>query len=210
MDAVFVSDTHMRHDRLSIPRCDLLVHAGDATRRGTLAELLAVLDWIGAQPAEARIFVAGNHDRCCEEDPRAVRHACRARGIHYLCDEGIEIGGRRIWGSPVTPRFRNMAFNRDRGPTIGAHWSGIPDGLDLLVTHGPPRGAGDRTLVGLRVGCDDLRQAVVARRPRWHVFGHIHEDHGEHRIEGTPTRLFNVASARWAPGRVRAPVRMIF
>ena len=39
MRLVFLSDTHDAHDRLVVPRCDLLIHAGDVTRRGRREEL---------------------------------------------------------------------------------------------------------------------------------------------------------------------------
>jgi Icc-related predicted phosphoesterase len=86
-----------------------------------------------------------------------------------------------------------MAFNRTRGPALAAVWAGIPDGLDLLVTHGPPRGIGDRAVFG-NVGCDHLRAAVLARPPRLHVFGHIHEARGRYEIPGVRTVFYNVAN----------------
>ncbi len=207
MKVVCISDTHGRHRRLKVPACDLLVHAGDATRRGRFAELEATFEWLGRQPATHRIFVAGNHDRCCELEPERTRRLGRAHGIAYLCDEEVTIEGRRIWGSPVTPRFRNMAFNRERGAAIDEHWAKIPSELDLLITHGPPRGVGDRAILGVNAGCDDLLARVRQVEPRYHVFGHIHEAAGTYRLPGVSTVLINVASSRLLP-LVRAPVSL--
>ena len=86
-----------------------------------------------------------------------------------------------------------MAFNRNRGPDLAKHWALIPPDLDLLVTHGPPRGIGDRAVLG-SVGCDDLRAAVLAARPRAHVFGHIHEARGQYSVPGCPTAFYNAAN----------------
>lgn len=196
MKLAVVSDTHGRHAKITVPPCDLLVHAGDWSHRGTRDESLALFDWLAAQPAEAVVLVAGNHDLWAEAAPDQTREAARERGLRYLCDEGCTVGGLTIWGSPVTPTFKRMAFNRDRGEPIRTHWDAIPAGLDLLITHGPPRGVADRMFLGLHVGCDDLLEAVQARPPRVHLFGHIHEAAGEARLPGCPTRFINAASRR--------------
>ncbi|MCA9711166.1 MAG: metallophosphatase domain-containing protein [Myxococcales bacterium] len=205
MRVVCISDTHGRHARVQLPSADVLVHAGDATQRGGFDELEATFDWMAAQAVSHRLFVAGNHDLCCEQRPERARAAAAARGITYLCDEPATVAGLRVWGSPITPRFRDMAFNRERGAAIAEHWAAIPEGLDLLVTHGPPKGVGDRMFLGLRVGCEDLLARVRRVQPRAHVFGHIHEAAGRHRVEGLRTEFINAASSRLVP-LVRAPV----
>lgn len=194
MRVACISDTHMRHDRVAVPPCDLLLHAGDVTRRGTMLELQAFLDWFGAQPIEHRVFVAGNHDLCCEREEGRTRTLAEEAGVVYLQDETVELGGLRLHGSPITPTFRNMAFNRDPGPAIQRHWDAIEAELDVLVTHGPPRGVLDRTFFGAHVGCEDLWTRVEAVAPRVHVFGHIHEAHGQDTRPGLATRFVNAAS----------------
>lgn len=52
------------------------------------------------------------------------------------------------------------------------------DGIDIMLTHGPPLGILDTTYTGQPVGCEHLRQAVQRCRPRLHCFGHIHEAWG--------------------------------
>jgi Icc-related predicted phosphoesterase len=151
--------------------------------------------------------IAGNHDHVCEADPAGARARVEAAGARYLVDEEVTIDGRRFWGSPVTPAFRSLAFNRERGPAIRAHWEKIPRGLDVLVTHGPPRGIGDRIVLGMHVGCDDLLACALEAAPKLHVFGHIHEAFGEYRHAGAPaTRFLNVASRRLLPRATRTPV----
>jgi Icc-related predicted phosphoesterase len=200
-----LSDTHMIHRRVAVPEVDALIHAGDFTRRGSREETVAFLGWLAVQPAPTKVLVAGNHDWFAERRPDEIRALAAEHGVTYLMDEETRLGDLRLWGSPVTPRFRNMAFNRDRGRVIRGHWDRIPDGLDLLVTHGPPRGAGDRMFLGARVGCDDLTAAVRARRPRYHVFGHIHEGRGRYRLPGVETHLLNVATRGLLPFRVHRP-----
>ena len=49
-------------------------------------------------------------------------------------------------------------------------------GIDVLVTHGPPIGHGDECEGGHRAGCVDLLAEVQNRiKPKYHVFGHVHE-----------------------------------
>ena len=52
----------------------------------------------------------------------------------------------------------------------------IPVGTDILVTHTPPVGYGDRCATGVRAGCVELLNIVQKRvKPKYHVYGHIHE-----------------------------------
>jgi Icc-related predicted phosphoesterase len=190
-----VSDTHGAHTAVAVPAVDLLLCAGDLTRRGTWPEIHAFLDWFADRPARARALIAGNHDAAAAADPSRMAAACADRGVHWLLDSGVTLLGLSLWGSPYTPRWRSFAFQEARGAALAAHWEGIPAGLDILLTHGPPRGIGDRAVLG-RVGCDALRATVLARPPRLHLFGHIHEDAGDHRVAGCPTHFVNAASAR--------------
>jgi predicted phosphodiesterase len=201
----FISDTHMRHAGLVVPACDVLIHAGDFSRKGTRQELEGFLDWFSAQPAPVKLFIAGNHDYICEQAPGLTRRLAAIAGVHYLYEEEFQTSGLRLWGSPMTPWFRGMAFNRPRGEALREHWARIPAGLDLLITHGPPQGLRDRTFFGASVGCADLLARVREVPPRLHVFGHIHEAHGEASLPGVPTRFLNVSSCRLLPVARRAP-----
>jgi Icc-related predicted phosphoesterase len=194
MDVILVSDTHNSHGGLALPPCDLLVHAGDFTRHGTLAEAEAFLAWMGAQPAARKVLTAGNHDLIAEQDRWSVRALARRHHVDYLLEEGLEVLGLRVWASPYTPRFGDWAFQEDRGAPSAARWARFPEGLDLLVTHGPPHGVLDRTRHGLDVGCEELLAAVRRRPPRVHVFGHVHEAHGELTLPDLPTRFVNASS----------------
>jgi Icc-related predicted phosphoesterase len=182
MRIVCLSDTHSKHDRMTVPDGDLLIHAGDLTKRGTREQIADVDRWLAALPHRHKVVIAGNHDFGFEEDPDARRWIT---GATYLQDEECTVGGLRIWGSPWQPRFFDWAFNLDRGEPLRAVWAKIPDGIDILVTHGPPAGILDRCADGRRVGCEDLLAAVQRVRPRLHVFGHIHEAYGEIEVGGT-------------------------
>jgi hypothetical protein len=102
-----------------------------------------------------------------------------------LINEGIEIAGLKIWGSPVTPLYGG-AFGLSSPTDRVKLYAKIPDGLDILVTHGPPYGILDRSPVALHhAGCPQLLEAVTRLKPKLHVFGHIHGAHGMVSTEDT-------------------------
>jgi Icc-related predicted phosphoesterase len=106
------------------------------------------------------------------------------KDVHYLENEGIEIGGIKIWGSPAVPNFVGV-FNYARGPEIHRFWDMIPADIQILVTHGPPANILDETSRGFKAGCADLKEVVDKLRPKYHIFGHIHEAYGTMQLGST-------------------------
>lgn len=97
----------------------------------------------------------------------------------YVQDELLEIWGIRIYGTPWQPEFCNWAFNIPRGQPCLDKWNQIPDDIDILITHTPPLGHGDLCCSGVRAGCVELLNSIQKRiKPKYHVFGHIHEGYG--------------------------------
>lgn len=66
-----------------------------------------------------------------------------------------------------------------------------------MITHGPPYGILDYGKDGKNVGSKCLLEIVKKIKPKYHVFGHIHEAKGMNKIEDTiylnvtnsPTRI---------------------
>lgn len=54
---VCISDTH--NSTFKLPAGDVLVHAGDLTKQGTLGELRKTIEWIEKSNFEIKILVAG-------------------------------------------------------------------------------------------------------------------------------------------------------
>lgn len=198
-----MADTHMFHrDWRSVPDGDVLVHAGDLTRGGSVDELLEVRDFLGALPHKHKVIVAGNHDWLFQREPAKAR-ALFDEGFTYLEDAGAVVAGLKLWGSPWTPRYYRWAFMKERGDELASVWSHIPAGLDVLITHGPPHGILDDAnhyrpqspkaelfdALGdpeaNPVGCEALRARVREVRPRVHLFGHIHTNQGVVVEDGT-------------------------
>ena len=179
---VLISDTHGFHD-IVVPDGDVLIHAGDGCKRGTLDEAREWAAFVSRQPHPHKLVIAGNHDRCFEGQFDEARSLFD--GTEFLHDSGCERSGVAFWGSPWQPWFLNWAFNLPRGPELAEKWALIPVATDVLVTHGPPIGILDRTFTGEAVGCEELRLAIRRVRPRVHVFGHIHEGYGTELVDGT-------------------------
>lgn len=184
MRIVAVADTHtFEQDLAGIPDGDVFVHAGDLLRGGTLEELEGVAAWIRALPHRHKIVVAGNHDWCFLRR-RGEAEAMLGDAI-YLEDSGCVIEGLRFWGSPWQPSYNDWAYNLPRGEALAERWALIEEGTDVLITHGPPKGIGDRGPYPKRAGCEALAERVRELRPRLHIFGHIHQDGGLWERDGT-------------------------
>lgn len=186
MKIVCISDTHNKHQEITIPECDVLLHAGDFSGHGSFYETKNFLDWYNVQPAKYKIFISGNHDFMDQDQPELFRQLLlEYPEIDYLRDSGIDIEGIRIWGRPWTPSFGNWAFMADPGsPKMHTSLGIIPTWTDILLTHGPSFKVLDKTARGERVGCLELRHQLRDRlRCRAVVFGHIHEDYGTHIVK---------------------------
>lgn len=207
-----ISDTHLQHRDSKffpeIPDADILIHAGDLTYYGDSDEIRAALEWLQSLPHKRKIFVAGNHDMLFEEIPQKARLILNEfPGLTYLQDSAVEFDGVKIYGSPWTPEFCQWGFMRKRGAEIAEKWAQIPDGIDVLVTHGPAFGYGDEIYGGERVGCVDLYEAIARTNPKLHVFGHIHHAYGQYTAyhAGLRTKFVNAAICNEAYQPVNSP-----
>ncbi|KAI9649643.1 hypothetical protein NHQ30_002224 [Ciborinia camelliae] len=100
-----------------------------------------------------------------------------------------------VYASPYT--CGNMAFqyqaNEDRfndatqvAPTqISIDDNPIPEEVDIVMTHGPPRTILDQ-VDGDYKGCPNLLRAVGRVRPLMHCFGHIREGNGANLVTWKP------------------------
>lgn len=186
MKILFLSDTHGQHRKLKdLPHADLIIHGGDSTRMGKDHEAEDFMRWFTALNYEHKIFIAGNHDFFFEgETPKSINRYL-GENTYYLYNSDVVIEGVKIWGSPYSPTFFNWAFNRDRGSDIAAIWNPIPSDTNILVTHSPPFGFLDEVEEGRHVGCEELLVKVKLIKPKYHLFGHIHENYGMAHTEST-------------------------
>lgn len=210
MKIVHISDTHgaRQHSKLVIPECDLLLHTGDIGGRTSVLELIEFIEWFDKQPAECKIFIAGNHDIALDKNfidnldselmvnifKQNLEQVNRIlsnlpKSIHYLNNTDYVYKGIKIYGSPYSPSFHrnHWAFNADRGNEIKSIWGRIPHDIDILLTHTPPMGILDlipdeyvRENETNHVGCDDINNIIKKNLTtlKLHCFGHIHNNYG--------------------------------
>lgn len=196
MRIIAISDTHNRE--VELPEGDLLLVAGDVSKRGTTDQIVQFNAYLETQAHKFKhkpLVIAGNHDFLFQKDRLAAESLLTAGS--YIEDSLVIVDGLKIYGSPWTPTFFDWAFMRDRGAPIRQYWDLIPEGVDLLVTHGPPYGILDDC--GQHVGCSDLLDVVtkeLAQPPKIHIFGHIHEGHGLYSTE--KTLFYNVSICDYA------------
>jgi len=180
MKILHLSDSHRQHRKLqNLPHADVIIHSGDMSSRGAEHDVMDFIDWFSRLDYLYKIFIAGNHDFYFERKTVEEIQAFLPENCFYLCDSGIEIENVKFWGSPITPWFLSWAFNRYRGDDIRRHWDLIPLNTDILITHGPPADILDLTTDGIHTGCTDLLQKILEVKPKYHLFGHIHEAYGK-------------------------------
>lgn len=198
MRVACLSDTHGLHAGLSMPEAELLIHAGDHCNHGTAGEVRQFGKWLASLPHPHRVIIAGNHDWPWRKHRRYAQ--LWVKSATYLQDSSVTVGGLKIWGSPWQPEFCHWAFNLPRGPQLAAVWAGIPEDVEVLVTHTPPLGILDAGL-----GCADLAARLEhLPRLRLHVFGHVH--HGYGRLDRGRTTFVNacICDPEYRP--VNAPI----
>eukprot|EP00928_Gymnodinium_smaydae_P025820 TRINITY_DN2045_c0_g4_i1.p1 TRINITY_DN2045_c0_g4~~TRINITY_DN2045_c0_g4_i1.p1 ORF type:complete len:533 (-),score=33.42 TRINITY_DN2045_c0_g4_i1:105-1703(-) len=116
-----------------------------------------------------------------------------------LDNEEVNALGIRIFGSGWLPWFGNgqpgdihvdsrgwwdnerrliwNAYSR-QGHTSVNRYDDIPEGVDVLLTHGPAYGFFDEILGGKWGSSKQLLEAIQRAKPKVHLFGHVHEQRG--------------------------------
>jgi len=170
-----------------LPDGDLLLVAGDLGGWGTKEELVGINNWFGkiSHKYKKIICIAGNHDECLMElDGHKILTNCT-----YLQDELIEVEGLRIYGTPASEMNELRQYGRFIAFCDPAYLekvaNDIPPDLDILLAHGPCYGILDKLVDGRSVGNKYMRQAVLLKKPKYFVCGHIHESHGQEEVFGT-------------------------
>lgn len=200
MKILAASDIHGNLDGLDLTGIDIAILAGDiAILHGlSLWDKYDQINWMNNEfkqwcnrwPNCKIVFVPGNHDFF----PLAKEHLRRldvntalnlAENATMLVDEMVELDGLKIYGSPWVPTINyRWAFEADDS-MLKTKFDMIPEGLDILVTHCPPRlelldvslayGADSD-----RFGSNELTEAMLKKKPKMCFCGHIHS--GQHEM----------------------------
>ena len=190
-----------------LQHADVAIHCGDLTDGSRLEEFRTATNLLKDLNAPLKLAIAGNHDFTMDFDAfekmvaeatppldpelvtkeygslgeaRQLFEQAKEAGIVFL-DEGthrftLDNGALLIvYASPYTPVLGSWGFQYH--PERGHDFS-IEEGVDVAITHGPPKGIMDYTYGRERAGCSYLFEAIARAKPLIHCFGHIHEGWG--------------------------------
>lgn len=208
---ILISDTHEQHEQIPLEPADILLHAGDITFTGKHSRLTEFNDWLVSAQVHMGfkhcIGIPGNHDLSFEKDWETA--CAHVPAMRFLNQEVIEVGteGLAIYGEPRQPEFNNWAFNVPR-LDMEAVWRKVPTSIDILLTHGPAHGIGDKTKDGRSVGCIYQREWIEKHQPRLVVCGHVHEGYGLYMVGHT--LVVNASSLAANYRSVNKPVTIDF
>lgn len=205
-----ISDTHNKHDSITIPECDILIHAGDATFGGQPNELRDFAEWMNEQEAGRIVYVPGNHELWLQQNLEIGKSILLkyCPGMDILIDQTIDIEGIKIHGSPATPFFHNWAWNYAKSDSEAAlrniehiqkKWDLIPLNANILITHGPAYKVLDQNKEGEHCGDYNLMSTIIDLRPDLHVCGHIHEGHGHEHHDGIDFYNVSICNRAYLP-----------
>ena len=145
---------------------DLILSCGDLSPR--------YLEFLVTMARCPLLYVHGNHDERYGESPP---EGCRCIDGVVTVYQGVRIGGlggcRRYREGPYMYTEGQMA-RRVLGLRLQIWRRG---GLDILVTHAPPRGVHDLEDLPHR-GFTCFRTLLNRVQPRYAVHGHIHRSYG--------------------------------
>ncbi len=124
-------------------------------------------------------YVRGNHDRSYDDRP--------PEGCIPIDDKIVDFRGLRILGLGGSMRYRNgkdMYTEQEMRIRIAKLRAGIVirNGFDVLLSHAPARGYGDREDLAHR-GFECFDTLLKRYSPALMVHGHIHKEYGGFRRE---------------------------
>ena len=183
MKAVVLSDNHTDYD-FETPEGDILIHCGDFTFHGNPNEMKKFKNYLKEQPHEHKLFIFGNHEKVDKEITYWREYLEDGTGDKCIHEKAYGIGDLNFFGSSYTPKYLNWGFMQDE-ETRERYWENMIEGMDVLVTHGPPKGIMSKIEDGTEIGCEYLRKFVDRVKPKYHLFGHNHAGAGVTSRNGT-------------------------
>lgn len=208
MKIVGISDIHGDFPK-KMPEGDVLCICGDIVPLDYQNDIYASISWFDLEfvpwtdslPYKKVIFIGGNHDFFLEalhkkylssdeyifdSNPSRVLKKLlpgNNKGKHkivYLCDNSIEIEGKRIYGTPYIEDLSRWAFYRNKEEIVNLYEK-MPKKIDVLLTHMPPRCMGmGEVLQGncynskANYGSESLADAISKRNIKYSLCGHVH------------------------------------
>lgn len=178
------------------PDADLLIHAGDFSMIGTKGEALDFLEWFTNLPHKHKVFICGNHDEALlRGNISGLPSNC-----HFLNYSSVIIEGVKICGIPF---YVEPYGSKELLPKLKAI---CENDIDILVSHQPPYGMKDYSELYGHYGSHTLLNIVKEVKPKFHIFGHMHEDYGMKEEGGTTfinCALMGESYERWTKSPIQ-------
>ena len=202
MKTFLISDTHNYHRQVIIPEgTECIIHSGDSTNWydwvRNQPEFEDFLDWFTNIDVKYKVLIPGNHDAWALKKYNVDK--VKERGIIFN-EHGYElVNDRLMFLSAYTPTFGNWHFMKDR-QKLSRYWEELIEGIDVLITHGPPRSIMDLSYdrMGKLEFCGDgaLYKKILKINPKIHTFGHLHSNsdiinYGSRTIANVDTIFYN-------------------
>ena len=155
--------------------------------------------FVASLPCEV-VAVPGNHDFWLAAHASDME-SIAPKNFHLLIDSEVSVCGLRFYGTPWVPWISGRWCFEDKDENLKDRFALIPKGVDILVSHSPPKFPRSNLDVSTQhderywrhFGSDSLSAAIVRAKPRYCFCGHIHSgDHGEFKAP-CGTRIFNVS-----------------
>lgn len=172
---------------------DLILLAGDIcsnSRYRRFVDLLPELADHGNCPV---VFTPGNHDfwkaDSWRPQARLTDNIVRTKkDVTCLIDECVCFEGVKIYGTPWTIKYGDWNWMKEESELL----FNIPTDTQILLSHCPPYGYGDKTKFG-NLGSKDLLKSIQAlQNLKLAIFGHAHRQSGYYQRLGN-VDLYNVA-----------------
>lgn len=128
------------------------------------------------------VLVPGNHDFYLRDIVGGGRLPMDPN-LHILCDKEETIKGLKFYGTPWVPTINGRWAYELNEDELKDKFSNIPEGIDVLVSHTPPRGENGMDIdVSLQksfsqhrhFGSSSLRMEIEVKKPKVVICGHIH------------------------------------
>lgn len=152
--------------------------------------------WCAANADKDIIITAGNHDKFLYRLYKREEKVDWPKNVRYLCDRMTTLRGMKIYGTPWCENDRDGRFECSNAELF-EKFRRIPGGLDILIAHTPPYIPGcDIDLHdGVHQGSRALTEAIIEKKPRLVICGHVHSGSREP-VKFHGVTIMNVARVR--------------
>ena len=135
--------------------------------------------WCEKHKDQNIVLIGGNTDKWLYNNRDKIEWP---KNVTYLDDSEAEVNGMKVYGTSWTPKNLNGAW--EVGPEeLEKQYAKIPEGLDVLITHAPPRIEGSDidydTTFHQHFGSPELTKVILEKKPKLVLCGHVHS--GSHK-----------------------------